>query len=90
MGFLWSLLINVFLPQMSPAWGPPSNLSPEKVTTPAPELITSRTTGSKGRENLPKSNNAPLPRSTIRGIRLFFDTVASSATDTSLVNPSTR
>ena len=33
-------------PTMKPAWGPPSSLSPEKVTTSAPSATTSRTVGS--------------------------------------------
>ena len=37
--------MRLFLPTIKPAWGPPSNLSPLKVTTSAPSLA-SETVGS--------------------------------------------
>ena len=50
-----------------PACGPPSSLSPLKVTRSAPAATRSRTTGSLGRPSAERSTSAPLPRSSITG-----------------------
>ena len=48
-GFFRIVSIKARLPRMSPAWGPPSSLSPLKVTTSAPAARQSRTVGSRSR-----------------------------------------
>ena len=54
-------------PATMPHCGPPSSLSPEKVTRSAPAAIVSRTVGSCGRPYAARSINAPAPRSTRNG-----------------------
>ena len=54
-------------PTMMPACGPPSSLSPLKVTRSAPAAMHSLGIGSFGRPNRVRSTSDPLPRSTASG-----------------------
>ena len=70
-----------------PACGPPSSLSPEKVTTSMPASIASRAVGSCGRPQVSRSTSVPLPRSSISGRPFSRASGTSSAADTDLVKP---
>ena len=63
------------VPTATPACGPPSSLSPLKVTTSAPAARLSRTAGSSA--NSGKSASAPLPRSSISRPPRSWASVAS-------------
>ena len=76
---------------MNPAWGPPSSLSPEKQTTPAPAAMLSCTMGSWARPNRAVSNSAPLPKIVDdQQIVPSWPRPTSSATSTPSVKPTTR
>ena len=77
-------------PRMIPAWGPPSSLSPLKVTTSAPAARQSRTVGSRSRPYRSRSIRQPLPRSSTTGRRCFFPSATSEARSASSVNPMIR
>ena len=63
-GFFLILAIRSLRPTIRPACGPPSSLSPLKVTRSAPAAIVSRTVASCGRPHWRRSTSVPLPRST--------------------------
>ena len=58
-------------PTMIPAWGPPSSLSPLKVTRSAPAFNMDETVGYSGRPYFVKGTSVPLPRSTTSGKPCF-------------------
>ena len=77
-----------FLPTIIPAWGPPSNLSPEKETTSTPAFIESCTVGSYSKPYSLRSIKTPLPISSITGMSFSLPSLQSSSIDTLSVNPS--
>ena len=83
-------------PAMRPAWGPPSSLSPENVTTSAPSASDASTVGSSASQGscLPAMlwRSSPLPMSWIRGMPppgAAWASSASSRPDTDAVKPTT-
>ncbi|MNH26146.1 hypothetical protein D3C79_861790 [compost metagenome] len=74
-------------PTMMPAWGPPSSLSPLKVTISAPSARDWRTVGSAGKPQRLRSSRLPLPRSSSNGNPWRWANCASSAVGTWVVKP---
>ncbi|MNY70314.1 hypothetical protein D3C86_2084250 [compost metagenome] len=74
-------------PTMTPHCGPPSNLSPLKVTRSAPASIVSRTVVSCGKPYWARSTRVPLPRSTAVGIARCAARGTSVSSSTLLVKP---
>ena len=89
-GFRLIFSMIAFVPTIIPACGPPSTLSPEKVTTSAPAATTERTVGSPGSPAAVKSRKLPLPRSSMSGRPCRCAMSASSSTGTSAWKPTTR
>ncbi|MCY1457289.1 hypothetical protein D9M71_745770 [compost metagenome] len=83
------LPISSLLPRISPACGPPSSLSPLKVTMSAPSFNASCTVGSLGRPQRVRSTRVPLPRSSSSGRPWAWAMAASSAVGTLAVKPCT-
>ena len=77
-------------PTSIPACGPPSSLSPLKVTRSAPCAIAWAGVGSAGRPNRVRSVSVPLPRSITKGTPCACASAASSRSSGSAVKPSTR
>ncbi|MNF69469.1 hypothetical protein D3C84_513540 [compost metagenome] len=86
-GFFLILAINSLRPTINPACGPPSSLSPLKVTMSAPSSRASRTVGSAGKPQRVKSSRLPLPRSSSNGSPCWWAICASSAVATLVVKP---
>ena len=76
-------------PATTPDWGPPSSLSPLKVTRSAPFASASRGVGSRGSPNLSSATRVPLPRSCTHGTPRSRAREASPAGSGAAVNPST-
>ena len=74
-------------PTMMPACGPPSSLSPLKVTMSAPAASVSRGVGSCGNPKRLRSVRAPLPRSTTNGTSRSWQRAARSDSLTAAVKP---
>ena len=75
-------------PTAMPACGPPSSLSPLKVTMSQPAATLSASAGSS--LNSSRSASAPLPRSSISTAPRSCARVASSSSAGSAVNPTMR
>ena len=86
-GFFLIRPISSRLPRISPAWGPPSNLSPLKVTMSAPSARASCTVGSLGKPQRVRSTRVPLPRSSSSGRPWPWAMAASCAVGTLAVKP---
>ena len=86
-GFRASRAIKSARPTTSPACGPPSNLSPLKVTRSAPCARASAAVGSCGKPQRARSTSDPLPRSSTKGKPCPRASVASFAAGTLAVNP---
>ena len=65
-------------PTRMPACGPPSSLSPLKVTRSTPARIASAASGSRRRPKAERSSSAPLPRSSMTGRPRRFASATSS------------
>jgi hypothetical protein len=88
-GFFLIFAISSRLPARMPACGPPSSLSPEKVTRSAPAAIASRGVGSCGRPQASSPVSVPEPRSSTKGRPWAWAIAAISACGTTFVKPST-
>ena len=86
-GFFLIFAIRSRRPTISPACGPPSSLSPLKLTTSAPAVTMSRTVGSRARPCADRSTSVPLPRSTASGRPRAWAMRATSASGTDAVKP---
>jgi hypothetical protein len=80
--------ITALSPTISPACGPPSSLSPLKVTTLAPSAMDCMGVGSAGSPQRVMSISAPLPRSSASGRLRDLHSAASSLIGTLAVKPS--
>ena len=74
-------------PLISPACGPPSNLSPLKVMTSTPARRLSAIIGSPCTPTLRRSNSSPLPRSSITGMLCLRPSSTNSSSEGCSVKP---
>ena len=82
--------IRSFFPAISPAWGPPSSLSPLKSTRSAPAATLERAIGSPVKPKRLKSSKAPEPMSSMTLRPCFLPSATSSSIETDSVKPVTR
>src|SRR5438132_173018 len=86
-GCVRSAVMDSARPTAIPACGPPSSLSPLKVTTSAPSRIASPTVSSLPRPNRDVSRKVPLPRSWMKATLCSRASAASSRPSARATNP---